>query len=280
MPTEITETVESIEAADESPMSPEELQSGQAAFERLLSRLHAIPAAHVSSPRINLHRAAVAAVGVARKVNQPEMRSVFAELPPTRFDIALLDLLEPAAHAASFAYHEASTAEALATNAKLPAKLASDSAALRERMLKLIEFHLGDDETIHRIVADIRAGSGYLDTAADLSRLAKIYRENLDLLSRDPTHYVASDPDSADRMALEIDRLLGDGSTLKQNQQREIVARAWTLLNDTYEQIARPGRWLFHDKGGEKLFVSLITAARRPRTRAKAKAPEEATTTA
>lgn len=265
--------------ADESTMSPEELQTGQAAFEKLLPNYRAILDDRICWPRINVRRAAVAAVGVSRKVNEPAMRSVFAELPARRFDITLLDLLEPSAHAASFAYQEMSMAQAIASNVKLSATLAGDAATVRERMLKLVDFHLGDNKEIRLAIAHIRAGSGYLDTAADLSHLAKLYRENLDVLSRDPTHYVASDPESADRMALEIDRELGDGATPKQNQQREIVARAWTLLNDTYEQIARPGRWLFHDKGGDELFVSLVAASRRPRPRPKVKAEGEATAT-
>jgi hypothetical protein len=268
--TEINET-------NESPLSAEERQTGQAAFEQLLPRLRDIADDRISWPRINLRLAAIAAVGVANRVKEPAVRAVFSTLPEDKFNMALLDLLEPAAFAASFAYQEMATAEALATNAKLSAKLASEASTVRERMLKLVDFHLGDEEEIREVVADIRAGTGYVDTGSDLSRLAKLYRENLEVLSRDPTHYVASDPDSAERMAGEIDRELGAGPTSKERQQREIVARAWTVLNDTYEQIARPGRWLFHDKGGDKMFPSLVSAGRRRRARSSAKAGEKVT---
>ena len=265
MGTETTETTPSVD----------DRSANQAAFEQVLPRCRVFTPDKLVAARTDLRRAAIAALGVAAEVNKPENRALFSKLPPEKFDPVLLDLLEPAARAVIFAKADMATAEALASEAKLSAALAQESMVVRARMLKLVEYHLGDEEEPGRIIADIRAGSGYEDLSEDLERLARIYRERGELLSKDPSFYVAEDPESAERLAAKIQAELGIGSTPKQHEQKDILARTWTLLYTTYEQIAQPGRWLLQDRGGAELFVSLLTAGRKPRSRRKAaQAPE------
>ena len=251
----------------EPTTSPEELQTGQRALEQLLAHYREIPAARVNLPRIDVRRAAIVALGVSGRVNEPEWRALFCKLPPEKFDVRTLDLLGPAARAVIFARSELAMADALATDAKLPKALAQEASEVRGRMLKLAEFHLDSDEETKLVLDHIRAGFGYLDLAEDLRRLSGLYRANLELLSRDPSHFFAEDPGRADRLATDIDVALGIGAMPKEDLPRDILARAWTFLNTTYEHIARPGRWLFHDCGGDELFVSLVGAGRRPPTR-------------
>jgi hypothetical protein len=252
-----TETVEAGPSADE-------LRSGKAAFEQLLPIYRELPAEKVVVPRVDVRRAALVALSVARAVNEPARRALFAKLPAELFDIALLDYLELSARAAMFARVELATAEALASEAKLPAGLGREAMELRKRMLKVIDYHLGDNEEIGRLVTDIRSGSGYFDLAEDLWRLSELYRTNHALISKDPSFYSADDADVAERTAKKIQDELGNGSTPRQKELRDTLARAWTLLSETYERVARPGRWIFHDDDGAALFVSLGSASRRP----------------
>ncbi|HCF59337.1 MAG TPA: hypothetical protein DFS52_15260 [Myxococcales bacterium] len=255
----VTETENS-----ESTLGPEQLQSGKAAFEMLLPRYRAVLAHMLLPVRVDVLRAALFALGVAQKVNEPQRRVLFAKLPSDLFDITLLDLLEPAARGAMYARAEVATAEALASEAKLPAATVQEALQVRERMLRVAGYHLSDDEEISKLIANIRAGTGYTDLAEDLWRLSQLYRDHAALLSRDPSHYNAADPDTAERIAKTIQDELGIGGVPKRNDQRDILERAWTVLLTTYESIAKPGRWLLADDGGEQLFISLHAAGRRP----------------
>jgi hypothetical protein len=252
----------------EVDLSIEERQSSQEAFEKLLPLMQAIPADKVRQPRTDVVQAAIAALGVAAKVNEPDWRSVYARLPAESFDITTLDRLALAARAAIFAFAEASTAEAIASGAKLPEQVVSEATELRERMLRVYEYHLGQNPVEAAKIADIRAGKGYADLAVDLQRLAGTYRQNLAVFSRDPTHFVSEDPSRAEAVAEQIQKLLGAETSPKQKTKKELEARAWSFLNDTYEQIAKPGRWLFDGRGAE-CFVSLVGAGRKNRRKEK-----------
>jgi hypothetical protein len=70
-------------------------------------------------------------------------------------------------------------------------------------------------------------------------------------------------------LAKSIQDMVGASTTPKQREQRDMLMRAWTFMNNTYEQVAKPGRWLFNGRGAE-IFVSLISAGRKPRRKSKA----------
>jgi hypothetical protein len=254
----------------------EEIRTGESALEKLRPRLLAIRAERVVSPRTDVFKASLVALGVAGRVNQPEWRALYARLPPELFQMETLDLLEPAAYATMYAHSLAKSAAALFTRARVPASLASQAAALRARMLKAAEYHLGEDEQNRRLLKSIRDGKSHADLMADLLRLADLYRENAALLSKDLSIDAAADARKADRLSCDLQDALGRATRPQQNVSKDLVARAWTFLNDTYEQIARPGRWIFHGRGAE-VFVSLLTAGRKPPRRKKMKAPPEPT---
>lgn len=262
---------------NETTMSAEETQTNKAAFEQMLPLLTAMAEGMLIIPRTDILLAAIFAIGVAKKVNEPARRAIFSKLPNDFFDIALLDRLEPAARAAIFALDEAQAAGALASEAKLPAKLSQEAMEMRGRMLRVLDYHLGHDKEVAALLALVRLGAGYADLSTDLGKLAAIFRSHAEVLAKDPYIRVAEDADTADRLAKTIQNELGVGATPKQKERKELLTRAWTLLFTTYEQIAEPGRWLLKNQGGDALFVSLITAGRKP-PRPKSKAPQAALT--
>jgi hypothetical protein len=254
------------ETAETTTMSEEEVRAGKAALELLTPRYRAIADGDVQRPRTNIVRAAIAALGVATKINQKGWRPLFTKLPPERFSMETLDLLEPAARGAMYVCTQTAWTESRDTDAKLSVTLANEAVVVRDRMLKVVEYHLGQDPENGPEIAAIRSGKGYADLSQDLWRLSELYHENAEALSKDGTFYKADDAQNAERMAKVIQDSLGITTGPKDKAQLDLQMRAWTFLQDTYEKIAKPGRWLLGAEG-EREFVSLLSAGRKPAVR-------------
>src|SRR5262249_22824036 len=97
---------------------------GRAAFDALLPRLSKLPQSVVQAPNTDVQAAATFALGISQKIKVKAMRERFLSLPSAEFDHAHLDTLEPAAKAALFAQLKWSSAEATATQKKIPLDLA------------------------------------------------------------------------------------------------------------------------------------------------------------
>lgn len=141
-------------------------------------------------------------------------------------------------------------------------------------MLKLCEYHFGDQPVDGAEIADIRLGTGHIDLALDLSRLAKLYQKHKNVIKKDPKHYVASDANDARTHSGEILRLLGEARNENARTWADMVARAWLLLLDVYGEVSGAGRWLFRHDEPETRFPSLWSVARAGQGRPK-KTPEE-----
>ncbi len=114
-----------------------------------------------------------------------------------------------------------------------PQVAAKSFATVRSRLVAIANdrveparYHLDDHSTDSAEVADIRSGTGYLDLALDLSRLAKLYQKHQNIIKKDPKNYVASDIDDARKYSSEILRLLGDARNENAKTWADMVARA------------------------------------------------------
>jgi hypothetical protein len=211
---------------------------------------------------VNLQRAAIAAAATGGRVRAPEMRARFAELPGSVFDIGHVDRLEPAALALWHAVVESKRAAVGASGGFIDPALAEVAAALKSRMFQVIEYHLGDVREVRNELDAIRDGTGYIDQATDLSRLARLYDEYGLALAGDTRHYRAEDGPQADQVSRAIVRELGEGQHDNAAIWSDYVSRAWTLLADTYDEVSAAGRFVFRHEGGESMFPSLVTISR------------------
>lgn len=249
---------------------------GKAAFESLLPRYEAMPADSLSTLNADAGLAAMAALGVAARANEPELLARFKSLPAAEFDVFCVEQLPTIAWACWYAATELQKSRAVATAAKLPADLVQKALVLEARMRACCEYYLNDHPEIGPQLAMLRAGTGHRDLAADLLGYAGIYRDFYATLSSDKKYFVATDADDAVKVAEEMLSALGAQLGPEARRATDQLARAWTLLLDTYEEVAEAGRWLLRrDAEVEKLFPSLFSLIRTRRSKAHKK-PEVA----
>ena len=203
----------------------------------------------------------------------PERRAALEALAKTgTVSLDLVDGLATAARAAWFVRHKLYLAEAVHSDASLPAQLVSDAFETRRRMLKVLDYHLDADANAQRLLTSIRPGSGYMDLANDLIALADMYQHHEAAISGDTKSYRAGDVKSARKLADDILSSLGGPETPESRRWRNYQARAFVLLEKHHEEAIRVGRFLLWYEGGEDLFPTLFSAVRaRP---AKKAAPE------
>jgi hypothetical protein len=253
-------------------MSEETL--GRAALERITPQLRDIPESEVEVPRLDVAAAAVAVVPIARFAASEAARARFASIPPALFDVRLVDELEGLARAARYARTaHASALAAKPGEARVPVEVQAEAAEVRARMLRLVSYWFDEDATLGPVVADIRRGTGYMDLGQDLNRLARIYRGQADTVRRDALNYRDDDAARADALAERIFDALGLQPKTRLDTA-DTLARAWTLLRRTYDEVAATGRWLYRDEGGEALFPPLYSFRRVSAPSAKAAEPE------
>ena len=239
-------------------------EKARLAFEQVLALLDAQD--ELRRANTNLDRAVIYAASVGRMVQQPALRARFASLPAGEFDIQHVDRLEPAALATWYASLMLRSAS-LAPGGKIPESVVADGMALKHIMLKVLEYNLGHDPEISAELIDIRQGTGHMDLARDLLRLATLYRAHAAALATDVRHYQADDAETAGRTAHAIHQVLGDGRDTNMRYWGNYLARAWSLLVITYAEVSAAGLWLLRHENGEVRFPSLYTVGRQRRGR-------------
>jgi hypothetical protein len=215
----------------------------------------------------DVDKAVVVGAAVGRMVMQPAILAEFAALPPHRFDIQHALRLESSALATWHAVKQMRNAAALASGVKIPDEVVAQGMDLKQTMIKVIDYHLGQRPEIFKLLASIRDGTGYVDLASDLSRLSEQYEIHATTLAVDTVRYKATDGATAGRLAHAIHQVLGDGRSSDASYWSDYLGRAWSLLVITYAEVSATGRWLFRHEDGESRFPSLYAVGRQRRSR-------------
>lgn len=249
--------------------------TGKASFDKIRTTLQSLPADALMQPNLDLQSAALAALVLVDRARQGERAARFALLPDALFPKSSLDDLEHAAHAASHVEIESTREETASTGAKVDLALVQEASALRERMLKTADYNLGHVEEVGRELADIRQGTGYLDLANDLSRLAVVYAASKSELASDKRHYDVADAGLAAALA---QRIRGElrASASRSGAFAELRPRAFTELTRLYNEVRAAAQFVFRaqpDVLAEFPSLRASTAALAPARRAK-KSPE------
>jgi hypothetical protein len=252
-----------------------ETASAEADFKAIEPRLKILPRDQLVAPNVDVQTAASVALGVARFLASEGVRKRFKNLAKSgEYDDSCVDDLPPVARAAWFARHSLLESTGTESTALLPVPLVDEATALRTRMFKCAEYHLGDDPAEAKRLSVIRAGQGYQDLANDLLGLSKMFARRKSDLAADKKSYRAFDAASAKKLANQILELLGVSGSEEQRRWTEMQNRAWTLLLQVYEEVARGGRFLYAHDEPDSLFPSLVAAARAKASREAAGAPE------
>jgi hypothetical protein len=237
--------------------------AGSVAFEALQPRLATLT--EVRATTTDIRKALIHAASIGRMVLAPEMLAAFQTLPADRFDMEHVELLQSAALATWHAALCLRTAGVQGTAAKVPEDIIISSTEVKQRMIKVLDYVVGTVDGVGDQVADIRGGTGYIDRADDMMRLADMYDIHIDAISGDSIHYRDTDATTARTLAHSIYMVLGDGRSSDVRYWTDYQARAWTFLITTYDEVAAAGRWLFRHENGDALFPSLYAVGRQPR---------------
>lgn len=252
--------------------------SAAQALEAVRPELDALDPSEAPPARLDVERAAIAALGAAESLTNPELAARFHGLPAAEFDATQLAKLGQLAWATWYAKRSLDSAVAGHSEAALPVALVQEATELKRRMQRCTEYHLADEPDAATELAHLRAGTGYLDLARDLAGYAELYRDYEDELKHDRRLYSKADATRADAIATamltRLGRLDGQDAAAELAQTKD---RAFALLARTYEDVAATAAWLFrHEPERAALFPSLWASSRRPgRAAAAASAADE-----
>jgi hypothetical protein len=255
---------------------------GKIALTNFATRIKALEPSEIVSTRIDVEAATLGSLATYARATAPTLRARFQKQHEIgEFDIAHLDDLEDLAFAVLFAQAEASVYRAAESSAKLPAALVERAIEIEERMQALCEYHFRDDPEIASELERLRPGSGHRDLASDLNGYARIYEIRRDIVTLDKKHYRDTDMGDARAVAGVILNILSAGSTSKARTAQDTVARAWTLLCRSYDEVRTVGLHLLrHSQDKHRFFPSLFAGAKNvpgARRRQKAAAAEQVT---
>lgn len=237
---------------------------GKAALAHLATRMKALEPGDLVSTRIDIEAAALVSLATYTRATAPALRSRFQEQHEVgEFDIRNLDDLEDIAFAVLYAQAEANVFRATDSSAKLPAALVERAIEIEERMQALCEYHFRDDPEIAVELDRLRPGAGHRDLASDLNGYARIYEHRRDIVATDKKHYREADAGDARTVAGVILNLLSAGVPSKARVAQDTLARAWTLLWRSYDEVRTVGLHLLrHNQEKHRLFPSLFVGAK------------------
>ncbi|HEU4410068.1 MAG TPA: hypothetical protein VFS43_32740 [Polyangiaceae bacterium] len=233
------------------------------------AELAALPASKLVVVRVDLRRASAIAHSVALRDSAPERRDDFVKASETGFySIETLDNLPRIARGAWYVRRQQLRAIARASGASVSEDDVRLGYETRGRMMRVLDYQLGDRRDIADELAHLREGSGHEDLATDLDTLAELYQRDdvRPFLERDVKHYRASDVADALRLVDVIYASLGLAEEGEVERANALAQRAATLLLGTYNEQRRCGQFVFGNREDvEATYPSLISAARSPR---------------
>lgn len=183
-------------------------------------------------------------------------RNIEAELPRET-----VDRLDPAGWALWYAAQEREKADAVASDAMLPAWIVDQATELKYRMAKVVGYNVGERRDAAAKVAHVVSGNGYLDLASDLGGLADLYDENAAELAKDQKYYASADAPVARRLAGQIVTLLGQHGDAG---RADAVDRSYALVNSLYLDIRPFAHALFRRENPERSYPTLFSVRARP----------------
>ena len=261
--------------------------SGVAAFSRRRGQLVALPVHSVGMIHYGVRLAATSALGLWALIEERGLRQDFTTLAKAGlFELSHLDGLPELARTLWYIRHRLDEQVALGSRATLPTELLDAATELRRDMLRVLEFRLGDDAEVAARLDFIRRGTGHQDLADDLVRLGGLYHTHKNTLSGMPRPYQPTDADRASKLAAQILMTLGLQPALEKTgagakatghdnlDWGDLQARAATLLEQSYDEVAAAGRYLCRHKPDlAARFAPLGSVARNRRPSAKDSEP-------
>jgi len=245
------------------PISPPTPEEASEAFARIQPELASVGPRDFVRITTDVSKAVAIGIGAVPRIMQ-HRAAIVSELPA--FPIAMVDKLQDYAFGAFYAH-------AVAGPAPVDPRLASllaEAAELRGRMLVTAETMVVFGMLDAARVAEIKAGSGHIDTAEDLVALSAMFKEHWSSLQgKQPL--TAADISRASKLGSEIMLVVGpktvaakvgDAAAVTVDADRR--ARAFSLFVNTYEACRRAIAYLRWNEGdADTIAPSLFALSRR-----------------
>lgn len=237
--------------------TPEAVAAAQAALGPALARTEPISLSGTSARKL--------AVNLATQLKQlsaDERAQIGALHGIAGFDIAALTTCEQATALLWDSTRARSTAAAQADDRVLPVALLTEASDQRALLFKVLDYHLGADPAAAAELASIRAGTGHLDLATDLQRLAKLAGAHAATLAGDrflPADAVAR----ADALAAQMLGLLTDNAPDDRLRTADEQGRILAVLNAAYTELSAAARFALRNSPIGETFESIRSISRR-----------------
>ncbi len=249
-----------------------DLKAGEQAFKELEATLRAIPAQDIAIPNCDVQDSAISALALVDVANAPASKERFDWLADEIFKKDTVERLERVAWAAWYAHVRMRSEAAVETETKVDPATFEAAGSLLTKMLKLIDYHVGDRTEVAAEIDDIRSGSGYQDRASDLVRAAALWERWRAELDQDTRFFDPKDGEQARAYAEGIVRSLRAAHRANTAAWNDLRARAWTLLNELYSEVRAAGTYLFRHEPAERDRFTALRQTVSP-TRGRPKAP-------
>ncbi|HEU4404369.1 MAG TPA: hypothetical protein VFS43_03670 [Polyangiaceae bacterium] len=244
---------------------------GAAAVTRVQPEIDALPLDETRRITVHVPSAAMLALGALPKMLALREAMVAQLVNPP---LAALDKLEDYAHAAARAHACLVLQDDGETRLR---SLLVEASPLREHLLLSAELLAKLGLLDPRIVADIRQGTGRLDTAQDLSALATLFLSAWPAVGS-KTPFTRADIERAAKLGAELLAALGrqqqrtDGSD-EPGELEEQLAKAYELFRRAYEECRRAILYLRYYEGDADQIAPPLGQSRRRGRRAEADEP-------
>lgn len=231
---------------------------GEAALMTCKDALLGLDPAQVGPPNVDCSYAAVVAMALAMHIEGPKVAPAFAPMPARYMGDATPAFLRVLAQTVFYLETRARTKEATTSTVRVDVALISEGAALRDRMLRVLDYYFQDDPLMQAELASIRSGQGYVDLASDLARVATHYTQHAAALAEDKRHYDPRDHARARGISKEILSALQSGTD---NSLVDLRNRAFTKLARVYARLKAAGDFIFADSPTQLALLPALRQA-------------------
>ena len=247
------------------------------AFLEVSSLIAAVPEEKTGATNIDLGDAANAGLVLVDRARKGDRETVIAKLAPAFIEVGLVAKLEKVCRACLYIADHGATENATAETTMVDVVVADKATATKRRMIKTLEYVLESSTSVMQEIASIKLGTGYLDLASDLVRLAKQYELHEKALSADTINYRASDLGEARKLAEEV-RRQHRASKSRDSELSALRPKAMYLVSFLFDELKDAGRFAFrHQPSALDDFEPMRTLAGVSTRRAPREASGDAT---
>ncbi len=240
---------------------------GEQALVTCKAALLGIDPTQVGFPNCDAIQAAGVAMALADHIFSERCKPFYDQIAEPLLGEATVPMLRTYAQTLFYLETRARSKIATSNEIRVDGALVSEGVEARERMIKVLAYHCESEPDMRVELASIRSGTGYVDLASDLARLATHYYTHRETIAVDKVHYKAADEDRARGISKEIVEALHAASD---NTIIDLRNRCWTKVLRVYAKLKAAMDFVFIDSPIDlATFPSLRHAVMQagPRTR-------------